>query len=154
MGYPVPSKHLLFKLQRLSFFAKPIHAPENLFIRLSHHTGTLLSLNRGLQDAVLANQSAGGMRAVFAPKAGAMATLAPRLATHALGQVAVFSSVAGLLGSSGQANYAAANATLDAMDLIMQSQVGKICFFRLEPCQVQSLSRASLITGMGMGASI
>ena len=83
------------------------------------------SLQGCLQDALLANQSAASTRAAFAPKAGALATLAPHLRTHALGQVAVFSSVAGLLGSSGQANYAAANATLDAMALDMQSQVGR-----------------------------
>lgn len=76
-----------------------------------------------LQDSVIANQTAAGMRAVFAPKATTAARLAPHLVHHPLSHAAIFSSVAGALGSSGQANYAAANATLDFWSTVAQTQV-------------------------------
>ena len=66
------------------------------------------------QDAVLAKQRPASVREVFAPKLSGAEQLAACSAGAPLSAGALFSSVAGLLGSSGQANYAAANAALDA----------------------------------------
>ena len=76
-----------------------------------------------LRDATLAKQTAGSVRAVFAPKvSGARAAVA---AAHGapLEAMKLFSSVAASLGSGGQANYAAANAVLDATAMQLQHQV-------------------------------
>jgi hypothetical protein len=68
-----------------------------------------------LQDARLANTTAASLRAAISPKATAARSLAARFVAGApLGSLQLFSSIAGLLGSAGQANYAAANAALDA----------------------------------------
>ncbi len=77
-----------------------------------------------LQDGAIANQTAAGVRATWAPKAAAAERLL-EAATSAspLTGVALFSSVAGQLGSAGQANYGAANAALDAAAAALQAQV-------------------------------
>ena len=66
------------------------------------------------QDALLAKQGSGGMREVFAPKASGAMELASLAAGAPAAESALFSSVAGLLGSGGQASYSAANAVMDA----------------------------------------
>jgi NADPH:quinone reductase-like Zn-dependent oxidoreductase/acyl carrier protein len=69
-----------------------------------------------LADATLRNQTLQRVRAVFGPKSEALQRLCDagyRLLPACF--EALFSSVASLLGSPGQSNYAAANAALDAM---------------------------------------
>ena len=67
-----------------------------------------------LVDAVLPKQEASGLARVFSPKAHGGWSLDAALAASAPDAVLLFSSVAALLGGAGQANYAAANAWLDA----------------------------------------
>lgn len=75
-----------------------------------------------LDDALIARQTAAGVRAVFAPKVAGSAALARDLTCTPLSGGAIFfSSAAVLVGSAGQANYAAANAALDALADRMQA---------------------------------
>lgn len=66
------------------------------------------------QDALLSKQGPSSMREVFAPKASGALELASLAADTPAGESVLFSSVAGLLGSGGQASYSAANAVMDA----------------------------------------
>jgi KR domain len=66
------------------------------------------------QDATLAQQSAARLRTVLAPKGSGTRNLLAAAAMTPLGSVALFSSIAALLGNAGQSSYAAANALLDA----------------------------------------
>ena len=68
-----------------------------------------------LADGLLARQDARALRVVYAPKAHGAGLLHAALGATALRSCALFSSVAALLGGAGQANYAAANACLDAL---------------------------------------
>lgn len=77
-----------------------------------------------LEDAPLTNQTAGALRRVLAPKAAGATALFEAAATAPVGATALFSSIAALLGNSGQANYGAANASLDALATELQAQVG------------------------------
>ncbi|MFJ7995812.1 SDR family NAD(P)-dependent oxidoreductase [Streptomyces sp. NPDC096310] len=68
-----------------------------------------------LDDGVVQALDAERIQRVFAPKTDALSHL-DSLTRHAdLGMFAVFSSAAGVLGTPGQANYAAANAAVDAL---------------------------------------
>lgn len=75
---------------------------------------TLLHASGTLQDSMLPGQNPTALRAAFAPKVSAIEAMGPALGLLPLLHVALFSSVASLLGTAGQANYAAANAGLDA----------------------------------------
>uniref|UniRef100_UPI000569D3D6 SDR family NAD(P)-dependent oxidoreductase n=1 Tax=Sciscionella sediminilitoris TaxID=1445613 RepID=UPI000569D3D6 len=67
-----------------------------------------------LADGVLAGQDAESIAAVLGPKLAGARNLEEATADADLAAFVVYSSVAGTLGSAGQANYAAANAALDA----------------------------------------
>lgn len=75
------------------------------------------------QDATLPKQTAAKLRAVLAPKAAGTQKLLAAAAAAPLGSVALFSSIAALLGNAGQSNYAAANGVLDASAALFQAQV-------------------------------
>lgn len=55
-----------------------------------------------LADSLLDKQSAGSFRRVFAPKLGGLAALAAALQCQPVASMALFSSVASLLGAAGQ----------------------------------------------------
>ena len=75
-----------------------------------------------LRDSLIGKQTATALREVFAPKATGLQKLRQRFSA-AGGRMTVFSSIAGVLGSAGQANYAAANSFMDEWADGMQAQV-------------------------------
>ena len=87
-----------------------------------------------LADATLAKQAPSGIRAVFAAKVSAAMRWRGILQSQPAAAEVLFSSVAALLGSGGQANYSAANAALDGMATGLQQQVHRtvlqVCFFQ------------------------
>ncbi len=66
-------------------------------------------------EARLLKQTPGTLRAVIAPKIGAMQNIGAAAAAAAVSQALMFSSVSSLAGFSGHANYCAANAAVDAL---------------------------------------
>jgi acyl transferase domain-containing protein/NADPH:quinone reductase-like Zn-dependent oxidoreductase/NAD(P)-dependent dehydrogenase (short-subunit alcohol dehydrogenase family)/acyl carrier protein len=68
-----------------------------------------------LDDAVLANQTAASFERVMRPKVAGAWNLHELLAEEPLDAFVCFSSAAAILGSPGQANYAAANAFMDSL---------------------------------------
>ena len=66
-----------------------------------------------LADATLSKQTVHGFRKVASPKLGALPLIQKLLLQQPVASSVLFSSVASLLGSPGQSNYAAANAGLD-----------------------------------------
>lgn len=83
------------------------------------HSGGILA------DATIANQTLHGVRTVFAPKVSSAKLWEKSVALQPATMHITFSSVAALLGSPGQANYGAANATLDAVANAWRMQVSQ-----------------------------
>ena len=75
-----------------------------------------------LDDGVLASQTPARLRSVAAAKVGGLLQLLRLPSLAAADFVALYSSVASALGTRGQANYAAANAVLDAIAHSMRVQ--------------------------------
>ncbi len=84
------------------------------------------------QDAPLAKQGPRQVREVFAPKVCGAGKLAVFAAAWPVAASVLFSSVAGLLGSGGQANYAAANAVIDTWAATQHMQVPHLMCCRLK----------------------
>ena len=82
---------------------------------LSHMAPITAIIHAGgvLADATVSNQTAAGIRAVFAPKVSAAKKWQHVVQQQPTQTQVLFSSVAALLGAPGQLNYAAANAAMD-----------------------------------------
>ena len=78
-----------------------------------------------LADATLRNQSVKGVRTVYAPKIAALQRLVGGTRRHPGAFQVLFSSVAALLGSAGQANYSSANVWLDFAADKAENEVGE-----------------------------
>ncbi|MFC5143575.1 type I polyketide synthase [Streptomyces aureoversilis] len=75
-----------------------------------------------LDDGVVASVTPERLREVFRPKVDAVLNLHDCTRDMALAAFVVFSSVAGMVGSAGQASYAAANSFLDAFSAYRSAQ--------------------------------
>lgn len=88
-----------------------------VFDRIKEQFGTLngiLHCAGLLRDALIVNKTADDIRAVFAPKVDAVLAIDQITKDEPLDFIALFSSVSGIFGNIGQADYAAANTFLDA----------------------------------------
>lgn len=88
---------------------------------LPHVTG-IINSGGVLADGVIGKQSAASLRISFAPKLASTLAVHRSAAVLPVSQLLLFSSIASLLGSLGQANYAAANAALEGWVVAAGSQ--------------------------------
>ncbi len=119
-----------------------------------------------LDDALLPRQDAARFERVMGPKLGGAWHLHAALASRPDALLVLFSSVAALLGLAGQANYAAANAGLDALaqarrargapaiaiDWAPWSQVGMAAVGAERGGRLESRGLASIDPAAGMAA--
>ena len=75
----------------------------------------LLHAGGVLQDALLSRQTAGSLRAVYAPKVPGALCLLGAASSQPLHGTVLFSSLTVTLGTPGQSNYAAGNSGLDSL---------------------------------------
>ena len=97
------------------------HQSDRSCTRAAAPLTTLLHASGVLQDSMLQGQTPAGLRAALAPKVAGLPAIGSAIGLLPMRHVALFSSVASLLGTAGQANYAAANAGLDAWAAAQQS---------------------------------
>ena len=110
---------------------------QQLWGSLDSCSGPVAAFHAGgvLRDAMLGQQSAASLREVLAPKLQGALQLQRRLLGPRPAQAALFSSIAGLLGSGGQGSYAAANAALDAHAAELQAQASStLCVLLCRAC--------------------
>ena len=88
--------------------------------------GGVLHAGGVLKDATIPKQNVASVRSVFAAKACGASSVLATASLQPLQAVKLFSSIASAMGSGGQANYAAANAVIDAWAHGCQSQVGSL----------------------------
>lgn len=75
------------------------------------------------KDAYIVNQSLAQVEAVLAPKIAGVNNLDRATAEHNLGFFTIFSSISGVFGNAGQADYAMANAYLDVFSAWRNQQI-------------------------------
>lgn len=97
----------------------------------------LLHAGGALADATLRRLRPVDVRTVFAPKVSGAAAALSVCAGAPIGAATIFSSIAGALGSAGQAGYAGANAWLDARAAQMHAEVCR-CTCRLFPACIDT----------------
>lgn len=76
--------------------------------------GTIVHAAGVLADSLLAKQMMGDFFKVASPKLSGLASVGASIFAHPVTSAQLFSSISGLLGNPGQANYGAVNAVLDA----------------------------------------
>ncbi len=109
-----------------------------------------------LDDGPIAAQTPERMRLVAAAKLGGLLQLASMPELAAADFLVLYSSVAGALGTRGQANYAAANAALDAMAHALRAGGVRATSIGFGPFGGRGLAadgrRLEILAGSGIGA--
>ena len=107
-----------------------------------------------LADATVANQTAAGVFAVFAPKTAALDRLSNVTSVSPMQTSILFSSVAALLGSVGQLNYSVANSWLDAVAAQQQAAGVAVISTQFGAWKGAGMAAASALKmeAMGLGA--